>query len=71
MGRVLGWCMSISRIPQTVAPAIVAAIHEPLVFLFVSNLSRSRSACCDHCLAAADALAAEPCDEQIGRPNVD
>src|ERR1700682_1834783 len=34
----LGWCMSISRIPQTVAPAIVAAIHEPLVFLFVSNL---------------------------------
>jgi tripartite ATP-independent transporter DctM subunit len=33
----LGWCMSISRIPQTAAPAIVAAIHEPLVFLFVSN----------------------------------
>jgi tripartite ATP-independent transporter DctM subunit len=34
----LGWCMSISRIPQTVAPALVAAIHEPLVFLFSSNL---------------------------------
>jgi tripartite ATP-independent transporter DctM subunit len=34
----LGWCMSISRIPQTLAPAIVAAIHEPLVFLLVSNL---------------------------------
>ena len=34
----LGWCMSISRIPQTVAPAIVATIHEPLVFLLVSNV---------------------------------
>jgi len=34
----LGWCMSISRIPQTVAPALVAAIHQPLVFLFASNV---------------------------------
>lgn len=34
----LGWCMSISRIPQTLAPAIVAAIHEPIVFLLVSNV---------------------------------
>ena len=34
----LGWCMSISRIPQTVAPALVAAISHPLVFLFASNV---------------------------------
>jgi len=34
----LGWCMSISRIPQTLAPAMVAAIHEPVVFLLVSNV---------------------------------
>src|SRR6266446_10584687 len=34
----LGWCMSISRIPQNLAPAMVAAIHEPIVFLLVSNL---------------------------------
>ena len=34
----LGWCMSISRIPQTVAPALVAAIHSPLLFLLVCNL---------------------------------
>jgi tripartite ATP-independent transporter DctM subunit len=34
----LGWCMSISRIPQTVAPALVAVIHEPLVFLFAANV---------------------------------
>jgi tripartite ATP-independent transporter DctM subunit len=34
----LGWCMSISRIPQTVAPALVAMIHEPLAFLFASNV---------------------------------
>jgi tripartite ATP-independent transporter DctM subunit len=34
----LGWCMSISRIPQTLAPMMVAAIHSPLVFLFASNV---------------------------------
>jgi tripartite ATP-independent transporter DctM subunit len=34
----LGWCMSISRIPQTVAPAMVASIHSPLLFLLVCNL---------------------------------
>jgi len=34
----LGWCMSISRIPQTVAPALVAAISSPLVFLLASNV---------------------------------
>ena len=38
----LGWCMSISRIPQTLAPAIVAAIHEPLVFLLVSQPDPAR-----------------------------
>jgi tripartite ATP-independent transporter DctM subunit len=32
----LGWCMSL--IPQTVAPALVATIHEPLVFLLAVNL---------------------------------
>jgi tripartite ATP-independent transporter DctM subunit len=34
----LGWCMSISRIPQTLAPAMVAAIHSPLLFLFASHI---------------------------------
>jgi tripartite ATP-independent transporter DctM subunit len=34
----LGWCMSISRVPQIVAPTLVAAIHAPLVFLFASNV---------------------------------
>jgi tripartite ATP-independent transporter DctM subunit len=34
----LGWCMSISRVPQTLAPAIVNAIVHPLVFLLVCNL---------------------------------
>lgn len=34
----LGWCMSISRVPQIVAPALVATIHAPLVFLFASNV---------------------------------
>jgi len=34
----LGWCMSISRIPQTLAPMMVSAIHSPVAFLLVSNL---------------------------------
>jgi tripartite ATP-independent transporter DctM subunit len=33
----LGWCMSISRIPQTVAPAMLATIHSPAVFLLLCN----------------------------------
>jgi tripartite ATP-independent transporter DctM subunit len=35
----LGWCMSISRVPQTLAPAIVGAVSQPLVFLLVTNLA--------------------------------
>ncbi len=34
----LGWCMSLSRIPQTVAPAMVASIASPLLFLLVCNV---------------------------------
>ena len=34
----LGWCMSISRVPQTLTPLIVGATHDPLVFLLVTNL---------------------------------
>jgi TRAP-type C4-dicarboxylate transport system permease large subunit len=34
----LGWCMSISRIPQNVTPAITASIHSPLGFLLVCNV---------------------------------
>ena len=48
----LGWCMSISRIPQTLAPAIVAAIHEPVVFLLVSNLVLLAVGCFMEALAA-------------------
>jgi len=48
----LGWCMSISRIPQTLAPAIVAAIHEPLVFLLASNVVLLVVGCFMEALAA-------------------
>jgi tripartite ATP-independent transporter DctM subunit len=34
----LGWCMSISRVPQTVSPALIATIQSPLLFLLVCNL---------------------------------
>ena len=48
----LGWCMSISRIPQTVAPALVAAIHQPLVFLFAANIILLAVGCFMEALAA-------------------
>ncbi|MCZ8101475.1 MAG: TRAP transporter large permease [Burkholderiales bacterium] len=34
----LGWCLSISRIPQTFGPMIVDLVGNPLVFLLVVNL---------------------------------
>lgn len=34
----LGWCMSISRIPQTVTPLIVETINNPIAFLLACNL---------------------------------
>ena len=33
----LGWCLSISRIPQTVAPWMVASLHGKIAFLLVCN----------------------------------
>ena len=48
----LGWCMSISRIPQTLAPMMVAAIHQPLVFLLVSNIILLVIGCFMEALAA-------------------
>lgn len=33
----LGWCMSISRLPQTAAPWIAATIQSPIVFLLMVN----------------------------------
>ena len=48
----LGWCMSISRIPQTLAPLLVATIHQPLVFLFASNLILLVVGCFMEALAA-------------------
>ena len=48
----LGWCMSISRVPQTLAPAIVNAIQHPLVFLLVCNLILLAVGCFMETLAA-------------------
>jgi tripartite ATP-independent transporter DctM subunit len=47
-----GWCMSISRVPQTLAPAIVHAIQQPLVFLLVCNLILLVVGCFMEALAA-------------------
>jgi tripartite ATP-independent transporter DctM subunit len=48
----LGWCMSISRVPQTLAPAIVNAIQHPLVFLLMCNLILLVVGCFMEALAA-------------------
>lgn len=48
----LGWCMSISRVPQTLSPAIVATIHAPLAFLLVGNLVLLLIGCFMETLAA-------------------
>lgn len=34
----LGWCLSVSRVPQTLTPMIVDTIRNPLVFLLACNL---------------------------------
>jgi tripartite ATP-independent transporter DctM subunit len=48
----LGWCMSISRLPQTVAPWIVSTIESPMVFLLVVNLLLLLVGCFMEALAA-------------------
>lgn len=48
----LGWCMSISRVPQTLAPLIVDNISSPLMFLFVCNLILLAVGCFMEVLAA-------------------
>jgi tripartite ATP-independent transporter DctM subunit len=48
----LGWCMSISRIPQTLTPLVVATIHDPLVFLLVCNVILLIVGCFMEALAA-------------------
>jgi len=48
----LGWCMSISRLPQAIAPALLATIREPLVFLLVCNLILLLVGCFMETLAA-------------------
>ncbi|MGX1789575.1 TRAP transporter large permease [Bosea sp. NPDC055332] len=48
----LGWCMSISRVPQTLTPAIVENITNPLVFLLVCNILLLVVGCFMEALAA-------------------
>ena len=48
----LGWCMSISRVPQTLTPLIVETIRDPLVFLLVCNLILLVVGCFMEALAA-------------------
>ncbi|WP_293860544.1 TRAP transporter large permease [uncultured Alsobacter sp.] len=48
----LGWCMSISRVPQTITPALVSTIKDPLVFLIVCNIVLLIVGCFMEALAA-------------------
>jgi tripartite ATP-independent transporter DctM subunit len=48
----LGWCLSISRIPQTVGPMIVELVGNPLMFLLAVNLLLLVVGCFMEALAA-------------------
>lgn len=48
----LGWCLSLSRIPQTVGPQIVALVGDPLMFLLMVNLLLLLVGCFMEALAA-------------------
>lgn len=48
----LGWCLSLSRIPQTVGPQIVALVGDPLMFLLAVNLLLLFVGCFMEALAA-------------------
>ena len=48
----LGWCISISRLPQTLSPMIVSTISSPLAFLLMANLLMLLVGCFMEALAA-------------------
>ncbi|MCC7281448.1 MAG: TRAP transporter large permease [Acetobacteraceae bacterium] len=48
----IGWCLSISRVPQTVGPWMVATIGQPLLFMLVVNLILLVVGCFMEALAA-------------------
>lgn len=48
----MGWCLSISRIPQTVGPMIVDLVGNPLMFLLAVNLLLLVVGCFMEALAA-------------------
>jgi tripartite ATP-independent transporter DctM subunit len=48
----LGWCFSISRLPQTLTPLIVATISGPIAFLLMANVLMLVVGCFMEALAA-------------------
>jgi tripartite ATP-independent transporter DctM subunit len=52
MASALGWCLSISRIPQTVGPMIVDLAGNPLMFLLAVNVLLLVVGCFMEALAA-------------------
>jgi tripartite ATP-independent transporter DctM subunit len=48
----LGWCISISRLPQTLTPLIVDTIHSPVAFLLMANVLMLLVGCFMEALAA-------------------
>lgn len=48
----LGWCVSISRLPQTLTPLILSVIDNPLIFLLLVNVMLLVIGCFMEALAA-------------------
>jgi tripartite ATP-independent transporter DctM subunit len=48
----LGWCLSISRVPQTLTPIILSTITSPIEFMLIANLLMLIIGCFMEALAA-------------------
>jgi TRAP-type C4-dicarboxylate transport system permease large subunit len=48
----LGWCLSISRVPQTLTPFVMATISSPWEFMLISNVVMLIVGCFMEALAA-------------------
>lgn len=48
----LGWCLSISRVPQTLTPLILATIGSPIAFMLIANAVMLLVGCFMEALAA-------------------
>lgn len=62
----LGWCISISRLPRTLTPLILATFDNPLMFLLLVNVGLIVVGCSRQVLAAMLILILAPAAASYG-----